>query len=155
MSYSVLQCMTSYWSKTEASYSGSIPSQPVSKCLHALPDTGSAGLARSRTRTKRPKVLHERKATSMGIIAWSVFTLTCSLVLSLLGFFVGRCARRLPVIDDNLPWTLHRSQNPVEPPVATIGCPAIGKEDHHWPNITPASGQAALYFGPGESPDQS
>ena len=30
----------------------------------------------------------------------------------LFGFFVGRCARRLPVIDDNLPWTLHRSRFP-------------------------------------------
>jgi hypothetical protein len=25
-------------------------------------------------------------------------------------FFVGRCARKMPVIDDNLPWTLHRGQ---------------------------------------------
>jgi hypothetical protein len=25
------------------------------------------------------------------------------------GFFVGRCARRLPIIDDNMPWTMHRS----------------------------------------------
>ena len=30
----------------------------------------------------------------------------------LFGFFVGRCARRLPVIDDNLPWTLHRGRFP-------------------------------------------
>jgi len=26
------------------------------------------------------------------------------------GFFVGRCARRLPVIDDNLPWAIPRAQ---------------------------------------------
>ena len=26
------------------------------------------------------------------------------------GFFVGRCARRIPVLDDNLPWAIHRSQ---------------------------------------------
>jgi hypothetical protein len=28
----------------------------------------------------------------------------------LFGFWVGRCARKLPVIDDNLPWTMHREQ---------------------------------------------
>ena len=35
-----------------------------------------------------------------------------SLGAGLFGFFVGRCARRLPVIDDNLPWTLHRGRFP-------------------------------------------
>jgi hypothetical protein len=33
-----------------------------------------------------------------------------SAVTGLFGFFVGRCARRLPVIDDNLPWTMHRGR---------------------------------------------
>jgi hypothetical protein len=33
-----------------------------------------------------------------------------SLATGLFGFFVGRCARKLPVIDDNLPWTVHRGQ---------------------------------------------
>ena len=28
----------------------------------------------------------------------------------LFGFFVGRCARRMPVIDDRLPWAIHRGQ---------------------------------------------
>jgi hypothetical protein len=32
--------------------------------------------------------------------------------MGLLGFWIGRCARRLPIIDDNLPWTLHRNQIP-------------------------------------------
>jgi hypothetical protein len=36
----------------------------------------------------------------------------CSVVMGLLGFWIGRCARRLPIIDDKLPWTLHRSQVP-------------------------------------------
>jgi hypothetical protein len=35
-----------------------------------------------------------------------------SFAAGLFGFFVGRCARRLPVIDDNLPWTLHRGRFP-------------------------------------------
>jgi hypothetical protein len=32
--------------------------------------------------------------------------------MSLFGFFVGRCSRKLPIIDDNLPWTMHRGQIP-------------------------------------------
>lgn len=34
----------------------------------------------------------------------------CSAVMGLFGFWVGRCARRLPIIDDKLPWTAHRNQ---------------------------------------------
>ena len=37
----------------------------------------------------------------------------CSLIMGLFGFFVGRCARKLPIVDDNLPWTMHRSQMPL------------------------------------------
>ncbi len=37
---------------------------------------------------------------------------TCSFITGLFGFFVGRCARKLPIIDNNLPWTMHRSQIP-------------------------------------------
>jgi hypothetical protein len=33
-----------------------------------------------------------------------------SFTLGLFGFFVGRCARKMPIIDDNLPWTIHRGQ---------------------------------------------
>ena len=33
-----------------------------------------------------------------------------SAIMGLLGFWIGRCARRLPIIDDKLPWTLHRNQ---------------------------------------------
>jgi hypothetical protein len=33
-----------------------------------------------------------------------------SLSLGLFGFFVGRCARKMPIIDDNLPWAIHRGQ---------------------------------------------
>jgi hypothetical protein len=35
-----------------------------------------------------------------------------SFVMGLFGFFVGRCARKLPVIDDKLPWAIHRSRWP-------------------------------------------
>jgi hypothetical protein len=49
----------------------------------------------------------------------AMFMLFCTLLLpaysaiiGLVGFWVGRCARKLPIIDDNLPWTLSRSQIP-------------------------------------------
>jgi hypothetical protein len=35
-----------------------------------------------------------------------------SAIVGLLGFWIGRCARRLPIIDDKLPWTLSRGQIP-------------------------------------------
>ena len=35
-----------------------------------------------------------------------------SFTVGLFGFFVGRCARRMPIIDDRLPWAIHRGQAP-------------------------------------------
>ena len=32
-----------------------------------------------------------------------------SFTLGLFGFFVGRCARKMPIVDDKLPWAIHRS----------------------------------------------
>ena len=46
----------------------------------------------------------------MLILYCMLFLSVCSVVMGLLGFWIGRCARRLPIIDDNLPWTLHRDQ---------------------------------------------
>ena len=37
---------------------------------------------------------------------------SASFSLGLFGFFVGRCARKMPIIDDNLPWAIHRGQAP-------------------------------------------
>jgi len=48
--------------------------------------------------------------------------LTCSFFLCLFSFFVGRCARKLPIIDDGLPWTMSRSQFPC----AAEDNPAVG-----------------------------
>ena len=41
---------------------------------------------------------------------YSILWLACSVGLFLFGFFVGRCARKLPIIDSKLPWTLSRDQ---------------------------------------------
>lgn len=48
----------------------------------------------------------------MFIVIYTLIWLACSLTICLLSFFVGRCARKLPVIDDGLPWALHRSHVP-------------------------------------------
>lgn len=50
----------------------------------------------------------------MAIAIYTILLLVCSFTLCIFGFFVGRCARKLPIIDNNLPWTLHRSQIPAE-----------------------------------------
>lgn len=50
----------------------------------------------------------------MAVTIYTVLLLACSFTLCVFGFFVGRCSRKLPILDDNLPWTLHRGQIPVE-----------------------------------------
>jgi hypothetical protein len=49
----------------------------------------------------------------MSIVFYFLVSLGCSFIMGLFGFFVGRCARKLPIIDDKLPWTMHRSQMPI------------------------------------------
>jgi hypothetical protein len=44
------------------------------------------------------------------IMTYTLLWLACSFGLCLFGFFVGRCARKLPIIDSRLPWTLSRHQ---------------------------------------------
>ena len=53
----------------------------------------------------------------------------CSLVMGLLGFWVGRCARKLPIIDDKLPRTLYRNQIPTN--AANTAKPGSGTP--RWP----------------------
>lgn len=36
----------------------------------------------------------------------------CFIIAGLFGFFVGRCGRKLPILDNNLPWAVHRGQQP-------------------------------------------
>jgi hypothetical protein len=59
------------------------------------------------------------------VVLISIFLwLTYSSVLCLFSFFVGRCARKLPIIDDGLPWTMSRREfarvaenNPSQSPI--------------------------------------
>lgn len=48
----------------------------------------------------------------MEIAIYAALLLICSFIVGLFGFFVGRCARKIPVLDDNLPRALHRGQLP-------------------------------------------
>jgi hypothetical protein len=45
----------------------------------------------------------------MDFLIYTILMMAFSLTLCLFGFFVGRCARKLPILDENLPWTLHRA----------------------------------------------
>ncbi len=50
------------------------------------------------------------------------------------GFWIGRCARKLPLVDDNLPWTIHREQAPrcsgtCKP---NRSSPGNGDDHEHW-----------------------
>jgi hypothetical protein len=54
----------------------------------------------------------QTKGTAMFIMISTLIWLAISLTFCLLGFLVGRCARRLPMIDSHLPWTMSRSSIP-------------------------------------------
>jgi hypothetical protein len=42
----------------------------------------------------------------MLIMTYALLLLACSFILGLLGFFVGRCARPIPIIDSRMPQVL-------------------------------------------------
>jgi len=44
------------------------------------------------------------------IIVYIAGAMTGIFVMCILSFWIGRCARRLPIIDDNLPWTISLDQ---------------------------------------------
>jgi hypothetical protein len=48
----------------------------------------------------------------MAVTIYTVLLLTCSVALCLFGFFVGRCARKIPILDEHLPRALHRGETP-------------------------------------------
>jgi hypothetical protein len=57
----------------------------------------------------------------MQTLVYGFALVATSFVMGLFGFFVGRCARKLPVIDDKLPWAIHRDRWP-----AAVGPHAVG-----------------------------
>jgi hypothetical protein len=48
----------------------------------------------------------------MTVIICTVLWLTASFFMCVFSFWTGRCARKLPIIDDHLPWTISREQAP-------------------------------------------
>lgn len=48
-------------------------------------------------------------------ILWPIF----AVIAFLLGFMIGRCGRKLPILDSKLPWTLHWGENAPDDPEPT------------------------------------
>lgn len=48
----------------------------------------------------------------MAIAIFAALVPGCSFIVGVFGFFVGRCSRKIPVLDENLPRALHRGQLP-------------------------------------------
>ena len=48
----------------------------------------------------------------MNFMIYAALSLTFVLVLCVLSFWIGRCGRRIPIIDEGLPWTLRLDEAP-------------------------------------------
>jgi len=46
------------------------------------------------------------------VVIYITLWLAYSLFLCLFSFWAGRCARKLPILDEKLPWTMSRAQAP-------------------------------------------
>jgi len=124
----VPECTTRYEALT-----GVVPSsaqagrgQPESSV--PLPDTAPARLPEiiwTKGQTCHPRSLRGTRSrtqvawqplqTKVHVMAIAIYTAllpVCSFIIGVFGFFVGRCARKIPILDDNLPRALHRGQLP-------------------------------------------
>jgi len=50
----------------------------------------------------------------MIIAVYAALLPTCSFIVGAFCFFVGRCARKIPILDEALPRALHRGQLPLK-----------------------------------------
>ncbi len=55
----------------------------------------------------------------MAMVIYAALLPICSFILCIFGFIVGRCARKIPILDNNLPRALYRGQIPPEGSQAT------------------------------------
>ena len=69
-----------------------------------------------------PEKATRKKRYEMLDAIYVLLLVACPSIMGLFGFFAGRCARKLPIIDNNLPWTISRNQIPV---VAEDGRPLL------------------------------
>ena len=53
---------------------------------------------------------YRRKIPAMLAVLYAALLPICSFTLAIFGFFVGRCARKIPILYDNLPRALHRGE---------------------------------------------
>jgi hypothetical protein len=67
-------------------------------------------------------------------IGYAVVLLASSAALFIFGFWVGRCARKLPIIDQGLPWTMHRTQSHNCPAECTES-DTPPPEEPRWPDL--------------------
>jgi len=77
----------------------------------------------------------------MFIVIYTLIWLAVLVVTNLFSFAVGRCARKLPVIDYGLPWVMHRSAAPpCDHSTAPLGSVAsTATEDDRWTGRRPAA----------------
>lgn len=66
----------------------------------------------------------------MPIVTYTILWLISSIGLFLFGFMLGRCARKLPVLDDTLPWTMHWLYVLPDNGPPTAACDRIPKNPH-------------------------
>jgi hypothetical protein len=68
----------------------------------------------------------------MIVVVYTILLVICPSALCVFGFFAGRCARRIPIVDDNLPWTIHRGQGCPPAEGNCITCRRM-LDDTRWP----------------------
>jgi hypothetical protein len=91
----------------------------------------------------------------MIIAIYIALCLAVSLALALFGFFVGRCSRKLPMLDEHLPRVLYRGQlPPSDPPTASESATRTTRRPEnnlHFPGRSwmPLSGLPSPRFKPG------
>jgi hypothetical protein len=62
--------------------------------------------------SRRQALSTGKEAPAVTAIIYMALLLIYSSALCIFGFFVGRCARKIPILDENLPRALHRGEMP-------------------------------------------
>jgi len=75
----------------------------------------------------------------MFIVIYSLVWLAALAVTNLLSFAVGRCGRKLPVIDYGLPWVMHRSAVPPPDDSGVPFGPGTATGEDRWRGQRPAA----------------
>jgi hypothetical protein len=68
----------------------------------------------------------------MIVIICATLWLASSFFMCLFSFWAGRCGRKLPIVDNHLPWTMRRDQVPLCPAECRTRHPAA-TDPPSWP----------------------